>query len=1080
MTKYQLIAMMKHFWIAGMLMAATTLSAQEEEKDFFHINVLHVTLYEAEEVEVSGIITDAATGRPLMGAQVKVAGTDLSAISDDEGLYTIKAPTAKEVLIIGMPDYALREAPLQGRIAVNISLYRDIFTSGYGNMETLSGVQRKTLTLSAAETAAGFSLSTAIAPEAEIQARLGADVRAITRSGTTGSGAALFLRGFNSLNANAQPLFIVDGVIWDNQLNNSSIHLGFFSNPLANIDMKDVESITVLKDGNSIYGSKAANGVILINTVRGKDMTTRITANASWGVNTQPRLPRMMNASQYRLYASNQVKYLMQQYDIPQSLLSANFPFMEEPSKRLKDYDNDTDWSDVVYQDGTVQSYSLNVNGGDEIALYNLSLGYTGSEGTVKNTSMERFTARFNSDIQMFKNLFTKIDLSIAQTSRDIRDQGVNLIASPEYIALAKAPILAPYGYLPNGQPSPNLAVYDVVDSYMPVSNPLALIDNAIGTASRIGFKLKANPYWQPLNNLKIGTTFSYGLDRVKESFFIPSMGVAPWKIENTNYYAENEVRDYTQRQISLFSDTRIDWNVNLTEDNHLALLGGFRILSDTYESDLPRGYNTGNDNIKVLVDKHYTSPDIAGVNDEWISLSWYADATYDYQKKYFLNLTASADASSRFGKRTQGGITAFGQPWGVFPSVAGVWLISSEEFMQNVSAVNLLKLRASYGLTGNDDIDANAGRSYFVPVKWSTTLAGLALGNIQNEEIQWETSKKAGAGLDIHLFDERLALSFDLFSATTDNLLTLKELSYLSGLDYYWSNGGQLKNRGYEVSMDVKLLNFRQLKWDLGASIGHYKNEITALPDGDYDTQILGATVRTAVGQPAGVFYGYKTQGVFATSEEAAEAGLYKLNEDTKKSYYGAGDVRFANLYNENGDHEINEKDRTVIGDPNPDFYGTITNRLKFGRFNLDVLFNYSYGNEVYNYLRSQLESGSGLYNQTVAMTNRWTTEGQRTSTPKAVYGDPQGNSVFSDRWIEDGSFLRLKTVTLSYSIPFNFPYLQGITIWASANNLWTWTNYLGNDPESSMNNTVLSQGIDAGLTPQNRSYYVGLKINL
>jgi len=368
-----------------------------------------------------------------------------------------------------------------------------------------------------------------------------------------------------------------------------------------------------------------------------------------------------------------------------------------------------------------------------------------------------------------------------------------------------------------------------------------------------------------------------------------------------------------------------------------------------------------------------------------------------------------------------------------------------------------------------------------------------LSLANIQNEAIQWETSKKAGAGIDIHFLDERVALSADIFSNRTENLLTQKSLKSIAGLEYYWSNGGALKNTGFELGLNMKLLDTKSVKWELGGSIGHYKNKITALPDGDFFTEILGGTVMTAVGQPAGVFYGYKTNGVFATSEEAEQSGMRKLNNNGTLTPYGAGDVWF---YAPDGNYgivtdkpgtvmdngrEIAVSDvRQIIGDPNPDFYGTVSSRLKVKKLTIDALFTYSYGNDVYNYLRSQLESGSNFYNQTVAMTNRWTTEGQKTNMPRAVYGDPMGNSVFSDRWIEDGSYFRLKTLTVSYDIPLNSIFIHGIKVWASANNLFTLTKYLGSDPEFSMNNAVLFQGIDAGLMPQSRSYFLGVKINL
>jgi hypothetical protein len=358
-----------------------------------------------------------------------------------------------------------------------------------------------------------------------------------------------------------------------------------------------------------------------------------------------------------------------------------------------------------------------------------------------------------------------------------------------------------------------------------------------------------------------------------------------------------------------------------------------------------------------------------------------------------------------------------------------------------------------------------------------------LHLANVQNKAIQWETTAKAHLGLDMHLLNERLGFSFDLFNSRTDNLLTLKELDAFTGQGAYWSNDGQLTNKGFELALNAKVLNLHRLQWELGLSAGHYKNEITALPNNQSSTlEILGGKVLTEVGRPAGVFYGYKTQGVFMTDEEAQAAhngaGLYFRKANGEPVYYSAGDMHF---YDADGNGEINDADRQVIGDPNPDFYGTITNRFQWKHFALDVFFTYSYGNDVYNALRSKLEAGDSFHNQTVALVNRWQSPLQeRTNIPQAIYGDPKGNNIFSDRWIEDGSYLRLKTITLSYDIPFDSPFLQGITLWASANNLWTLTKYLGSDPEFSMNNRTLYQGIDAALSPIGKSYYLGIKINL
>ena len=317
-------------------------------------------------------------------------------------------------------------------------------------------------------------------------------------------------------------------------------------------------------------------------------------------------------------------------------------------------------------------------------------------------------------------------------------------------------------------------------------------------------------------------------------------------------------------------------------------------------------------------------------------------------------------------------------------------------------------------------------------------------------------------------------------FRSNTDNLLTRQSLGYLSGLKENWTNDGKLKNQGFDVTAAVKVLALKNLQWEVGASVGHYNNEITQLPDGQnfIDNEIYGATIRTQVGQSANQFFGYKTLGVFSTTAEADAAGLFILGENgIDRTYFKAGDIHFADL---NGDHQITEADRLFIGDPNPDIYGNIFTGITYKHLKLDLRFNYSLGNDVYNYQRSQLEGGSRFMNQSTTMVRRWQVEGQHTDVPQITFQDPLGNSRFSDRWIEDGSYLRLKSATLSYDLPLNSEYLQGLQFWVQANNLFTLTKYLGSDPEFTMTSSVLGQGIDLGQLSQSRSIVAGIKIKL
>ena len=467
------------------------------------------------------------------------------------------------------------------------------------------------------------------------------------------------------------------------------------------------------------------------------------------------------------------------------------------------------------------------------------------------------------------------------------------------------------------------------------------------------------------------------------------------------------------------------------------------------------------------------------GTSDNWNSIAWYAQANYDYMGKYFLQANLTAEGSSRFGEDADG-LKVFGASWGLFPAVQASWVLTNEPWLAKSNIVNYLRLTAGYDVSGNDDIDYYAARSYMRSKLFLHALSALTLDGIGNTEIKWETTRRANIGIDANLFNNRVNLSVNAYKSWTSDLLTLQSLNFISGLDTNWSNGGKLENTGFDVAASVKVISTKNWSWQLGASVGHYKNKITELPDNRtyFDTEYYGATIRSEIGQAANLFYGYKTKGVFAKTEDAEQAGLYILDDNgVTKHYFGAGDMIFEDV-DEN--HEINEKDRMVIGDPNPDIYGNISTSLSYKNIKLDVNFNYSLGNDVYNYMRSQLEGGSRFMNQTTNMLSRWQAEGQVTSVPKLTFQDPMGNSRFSDRWIEDGSYLRLKTVTLSYNLPMNSTFIQGLEFWVQANNLFTISKYLGSDPELSSTTSVIGQGVDLGSLPQSRSFSAGVKINL
>lgn len=1017
---------------------------------------------------VTGMVCDANSKKPLPAVQIQALNNPSSATTDENGRFVIKLYSHDDVLSVKAYDYAIREFPVRGNKSIVIDLFPESFSTAYNNQETLSGIVRNSLLIPSAKTVSDFSISQAISADEFIQSEMGGNIRSISRSGFAGMGSSMFIRGYNSLMANSQPLYVIDGVIMNNMYDVESIFQGHYSNPLMNIDFTDIETMSVIKDGTSIYGSKASNGVILIKTTRGKNQVTKINLNIMQGITTSPSSMPVMNADQHRIFASDLIGtagYTTKQ------ISKLKFLQSDRTLGTYNTYHNSTDWNDEVFQNGSTKSYTLNVNGGDEKALYFFSLGYTGNSGVVKSTDFARINARFNADINLLSNLKVGLNVSYTNIDKSLLDDGANFYTSPSYLSMIKSPFLSPNTFTFYGIKTLDYAESDELG----IGNPVAIIDNSLNYTRQHYFDFGFAPVWDITKKLKLSTHINYNLNKYEENYYSPILGTVPQYIEGFGY-SENMIKHQLVRNISLFNDTKLSYKTVINRRHHIDALLGWRYSNNYYEMDYIEGHNTGSDNNTIL-NSSFDFLKTNGVNNETKTISSYANLDYNYANRYFLNASVSMDASSRFGDDVEGALKMLNTNWALFPSISGGWLISSEPFMSNVESVNLLKLRAGYGITGNDGIEDYATKTYFSTMRYLGFANGIVLTNIANNKLKWETTGRLNAGLDLGMFNDRVNFNFDVYSSKTKDLLTWKSLGNLAGIDAYLSNGGELSNKGFEMSLNLRVLNTKNLQWEVGLSAGHYKNRIESLPEGDIKTKVYDGTVLSRVGQPAGVFFGYKTKGVFSDDELAGTANLSVLNLDGSYSSFAAGDVIFDDF---KSDGVINEEDMQIIGDPNPDIYGSFTSKLSFRKFTLSALFNYSYGNEVYNYLRSKLEAGSDLSNQTTAMLSRWTYEGQITNQPKAVFGDPMGNARFSDRWIEDGSYLRLKTLSLSYSIPINTTFISGLDLWVAANNLYTYTKYLGADPEFSAKNSVLFQGIDAGLIPQTKSFFVGVKVNL
>ena len=1030
----------------------------------------------------SGVIKDAANGKPL--AAINISIPDYSAaLTDDNGKFTIKVPDYGATLFIYGEGFQSKEIALKGNSFITTSLYEETFNSVYDNVQLPFGAkpQNRTVNAIASINMTDNWYRNTETPDGLLQGKT-AGLSPIMRSGTPNVGAWLTIRGYNSLHTSNQPLVVVDGMPYDITDYGRSLIGNHYSNALTEIDVRDIENITVVKDGLSTYGTRAANGVILVTTHHAQDLATKIDAGVYGGMNYAPSALPVMKASDYRIYLSD----LLKTRGWTDAQIQAQPYMSDNPSNPdYYRYHNQTDWQHEVLKNTTVNNYYLRITGGDNIARYALSMGYMNNAGVTKNTKLTKYNVRFNSDLNLSKRLTAGTNLAFTYYEQNLKDQGLSPKTNPIFLSLVKAPFLHKREVDAKGAVSPNLADTDTLG----ISNPVAVTDNAIGNTRNYRFFGSLYIRYQLGKYTALQTLAGMTVDKVREQTFIPGKGVANDTLSNG--IADNRSGSQARRIFSLFNDTWASYTRTFHQIHELNARVGLRYLNSTAEQSMALGYNSATDDFVSVGTGTTALRKVGGDIGEHGWINAYISADYAFKNRYFVTLNMAVDGSSRFGDElpadankvtTPGSVfpAAFhlmGNNFALMPSLGLSWLLSSENFLAGMKTVDMLKLRATFSRTGNNDIGDYAAQQTYSSQNL-LGMQGLVRANIANPQLLWETNNKINLGLDAALFNERLNLSVDLYKNTTLNMLTFEALPVPSGFNYAVTNGGGMKTTGIDVSLSGRVINTKSLKWDVGVVLSSYKNRIARLPGNAAINGFGGAAVISQVGAAANVFYGYKTGGVFATDAEATAAHVFKRLTNGSIVPFKGGDIRFLDL---NKDSLIDENDRTSIGNPNPDFTGAISSKLSYKRFSLDVLFTFSKGNQVYNGVRAALESESNVYNQLASVINRWRVPGQVTNMPKATWGDPMGNSSFSDRWIEDGSFLRLKMVSLSYNLPMKSNYrLKYLTLYVTGNNLLTFTKYLGYDPEFQAAESIFARGVDVGLEPQFTSVIAGVRIGL
>lgn len=1022
---------------------------------------------------VKGVIV-SGTNTPLSNITISIEGSrQVPVVTNDAGEFSIKSSSGDNWLLISpVSDYKTKRLFLNNRSEVKVYMTNNEVPAGDDPLNILSQQQAKRNVISSFTDVKlnGSYKTSALSIDEYMQGKV-SGMNVIRREGTPGTGAVSFLRGVNSINTNNQPLYIVDGIPMENSGLFGSNMEGAAYSPLMAVNMLDISNVTVVKDPSvtAAYGSKASNGVVFIETLDPSATQTVIDVDLRTGYSlaTSNLIPQL-NAMQHKSLISEELF----SSGLYEEIITEKYPnlFLTPKDQRFIDYQHNTNWQEKIFSDASFSNLNLKVKGGDAIARYGLSFGYTTSNGVVKTTGYDSYNLRFVSRLNIFKWLKMNAGVSLNYNTSTMKESAKVKETNPILAALAKSPMLNPYQYDLDGNMITALSEVDELG----VSNPVAIIQSYSAKNSNYHFISTMGFEVNLKKNLMLITNFGLTYNALKEHIFMPNHGMA--------HYYNNEARNVSKATnnylFSIYNNTYVSYKKVFNKVHNLSSNTGVNVLTNKYQLDWGLTMNAHeNDQYQALQDGTNNLRRTGGNNKNWNWVSLYENLNYSYKDKYLVTASLSLDGSSRVGDNAINTIKIADNPFGLFYSGGVGWRLSSEPFLKNVSWIDELKLRASYGKSGNDDIGESNASDYYQSIRFRETV-GLYPAVIANKELSYETVSQLNTGLDVALWGNRLRATVDVFNSTTNNMLIMTPMKSYLGYTFRPENGGSMKNTGLELTAFLRIIDGGAFKWDIQTNLAKVKNEVTKLKGDILITQIEGGEVVNKIGSPANSFYGYQFNGVYTTAAEASTANL--MNDKFVK--YQAGDSKYVDLSGPNGtpDGIINEYDKTALGSSMPDLYGGIQNTFTYKRWTLDALINFVSGNEVFNYVRYQNEKMTGLENQSANTLNRWQYDGQNTTVPRALWNDPVGNSSFSSRWIEDGSYIRIQNISLGYRIPNKFLQFRNAEFYISANNILTISKYLGYDPEFATSYSHSEQGVDYGQSPQARQFIVGIKLGL
>lgn len=999
--------------------------------------------------QVSGRVTSQEDNSTLPGVNVLVKGTSNGTTTDADGKYALNVDDPNGTLVFSYIGFTSEEVPIAGKSTVDVTLLPDIqslnevVVIGYGTQK------KKDLTGSIASVSGDQIKQVKVASLDQALSGRAAGVQVTQSSSAPGGGVQVRIRGGNSINASNEPLYVIDGIpIFPS---NSTFSPGTSGggqpqNALANINPGDIESMEILKDASAtaIYGSRGANGVIIITTKRGKAGRSNVDIESYYGVQQVAKTLDLLNARQFA--------ELRNEADANAGRAATFTP------EQIAGFGDGTDWQEEIFRVAPIQNHQITFSGGNEGTRFAVSGNYFDQQGVIINSGFQRGTFRANLD----KKITDKFNVGNSlQLSRTINNQAVEGITRGGVVnaALVFTPTLPVYD--DNG-------VYTFDNSAVPgqqqVGNPVADANETI---------------YKVVSNRVIGTffadyTFIDGLvlklqggmdyNSARRDFYAPS---TINRGRNDGGVASAETKDVVT---PIFTGT-LTYTKSFTENHQLNLLGGYETQSQTQQ------FLQGNAN-RFVTDANETndlaSGQVPGTQNtgksRWRLDSWFGRANYTLFNRYIITFTARADGSSRFGA---------GNKWAFFPSGAVKWRISEEAFIKNLNVFSDLGIRTSYGLAGNQEIALYQSLAALSRAGYpfgTDTRQGYAPSRIANPDLRWETTTTFDVGLDVGLLQNRITFTADYYVKETDDLLLSLDLPRTTGYNDFFENIGSQRNRGFEFTVNSQNLT-GAFTWSTSANLSLNRNELLSLGPGETERLVgngdghlqIPSPYILRIGEPIGAFYGRTTNGIWQIGEE----DLIAATDPTA----APGEIRYVD---NNGDGRIDNGDRTIIGLAQPDFVYGFTNNFSFKNFDLSVFFQGVQGNSVWNVNRHELENLNGSANNSTKSLERWTTSNPSNTMPSAKTRP----FIFSDRQIEDGSFLRLRNITLGYNLPvskLNIKWLQNLRVYASGQNILTFTSYTGYDPEVNANGqSNLSLGTDRGSYPLAKMYTFGINLGL